>query len=249
MARRITRALRRIIGQSRREQPLEGLPPHHREIVLGVRSRRLTYLSERKLASLARTCRAIEDAELPGSFIEAGCALGGSTILIASVKRDERPLSVYDVFGMIPAPTERDTPDVHARYRSIADGKSKGIGGDPYYGYVEDLYRVVQENLEHFGIRPEAHRIRLIKGLLQETLVVDGPVAFAHIDVDWHDPVMTCLERIFPNLVVGGSMILDDYHDWGGCRKAADAYMQRVRGQVEADDSSGALKLTRIRME
>lgn len=85
----------------------------------------------------------------------------------------------------------------------------------------------------------------LVKGLVQETMKIDQPVAFAHIDVDWYDPVITCLERIFPNLVVGGSIILDDYHDWGGCRKATDEYLRRVAGQYVLDDSAGSMKITK----
>jgi asparagine synthase (glutamine-hydrolysing) len=62
-------------------------------------------------------------------FIEAGCALGGSAILLATVKNRRRPLHLFDVFGMIPAPTAEDTQEVHDRYRTIVEGKSSGIGG------------------------------------------------------------------------------------------------------------------------
>jgi asparagine synthase (glutamine-hydrolysing) len=182
---------------------------------------------------------------LPGLFLEAGCALGGSAILLGSVKSVERPLQIYDVFEMIPQPTVEDTAEVHERYRTIVDGEATGIGGDKYYGYEDDLYLVVQENLKRFGIDRERQNISLIKGLVQDTMSIDQPVAFAHVDVDWYEPVMVCLERIFPALVVGGSIILDDYRDWGGCRKAADEYLARVAGQFALDNSAGSLKITR----
>jgi Macrocin-O-methyltransferase (TylF) len=188
--------------------------PDERELISRILLRNLTYLSDERLASLAGTCRSIEDANLPGIFLEAGCALGGSAILIASLKSHQRPLLIYDVFGMIPSPTEEDTHDVHDRYRTIVEGKSKGIGGDKYYGYLDNLYEVVRSNLRSFGINSEEQSVLLIKGLLQETMKIDQPVAFAHIDVDWYSPVMASLTQVFPNLVVGGSIILDDYHDW-----------------------------------
>ncbi len=219
------------------------LSEHERELVSRIRAKKLTYLSERKLASLVTTCRSIEDKNLPGIFLEAGCALGGSAILLASIKRRERPLNVYDVFGMIPPPTKDDTPDVHARYQTIVQGKSNGIGGDRYYGYIEDLYDVVEGNLASFGIDCKTNSVSLIKGLVQETLVVDFPVAFAHVDVDWYEPVKTCLERVFPRLVVGGSIILDDYHDWGGCRKATDEYLRQVVGKFRSDDSARSMRI------
>ena len=79
---------------------------------------------------LLDTCRSIEIANLPGVFIEAGCALCGSAILIAKTKKYERPFFVCDVFEMIPPATEKDSQDVHDRYRIITDGKSVVIGGD-----------------------------------------------------------------------------------------------------------------------
>lgn len=218
-----------------------------RELLSRIRASKLTYLSDRKLASLANTCSAIEEAGLPGIFIEAGCALGGSAILIATLKNSERPFLVYDVFGMIPPPTKDDTPDVHDRYRTIVERKSVGIDGDQYYGYQENLYDVVQGNLRSFGIDLEEQSVALIKGLVQDTMQIDQPVAFAHVDVDWYEPVLTCLERVFPKLVEGGSIILDDYHDWGGCRKATDEYLRDVTDQFVLDDAAGSMKITRVK--
>ena len=47
---------------------------------------------------------------------------------------------VYDVFGMIPPPTDNDGEDVQQRYNEIVGGNSKGIKGKSYYGYEDDLY-------------------------------------------------------------------------------------------------------------
>jgi asparagine synthase (glutamine-hydrolysing) len=40
---------------------------------------------------------------------------------------------------------------------------------------------------------------------------------------------------------------LDDYHDWGGCRKATDEYLQGIAGQYALDDAAESLKITRVR--
>ncbi len=223
-----------------------GIPIRQRELIKSIRAKKLTYLSDTKLASIIKTCGQIEEQGIEGLFLEAGCALGGSAILIASIKRQQRPLRIYDVFDMIPPPTQEDTQDVVERYEAIRQGKSVGIDGDTYYGYIDNLYDVVQKNLTDFSIDCVENKVSLIKGLVQDTLIVDQPVAFAHIDVDWYEPVITCLERIFPALVVGGSIILDDYEDWSGCRKATDEYLQRVAGQYSLDHSAGSLKLSRI---
>ena len=189
-------------------------------LIREIKSRRLTYLNENKLTSLALTCKKIENNGLEGTFIEAGCALGGSTILISKQKSKQRDFFVFDVFGMIPPPTEDDSEDVHERYQTIVKGDSKGIGDDEYYGYQNDLKEIVRTNLSTFDIDCKQEKIHLIEGLLQDTMSIEKPVAFAHIDVDWYEPVKTSLERIFPRLVQGGSIILDDYHDWGGVQES-----------------------------
>jgi hypothetical protein len=245
MLRRLKNVLKKIAGIQ--SPGLAGLSTADRELISRIRAKHLTYLTDRKLKSLLETCRSIENTKLTGVFVEAGCALGGSTILISSVKAKARPFFVYDVFEMIPAPTKEDTPDVHERYRTIIAGKSRGINGDKYYGYEANLYQVVQSNLESFGIDCGDRNIFLIKGLLQDTMKIDQPVAFAHVDVDWYEPVKACLERIYPKLAIGGSVILDDYHDWGGCRKATDEYLRSVPGEFRLDDSAGSMKITRVR--
>ncbi len=216
-----------------------------RELIAKIRDGKLTYLSDKKLASLLDTCEDLEKKTIGGIVLEAGCALGGSAILLASVKANDRPLFVYDVFGMIPPPTSEDTPDVHERYKIISKGESTGIGGDKYYGYEEDLYKIVLRNFSRFNVDCERQKVTLVKGLVQDTMQINQPVALAHIDVDWYEPVMTCLSRVFPHLAIGGSIILDDYHDWGGCRKATDEYLGKIAGEFSLDDSAGSMKITR----
>src|SRR5271169_4356803 len=113
MLQRLKSHVRKIIGRDSGPDELPGLNPKDREMLTRVQSNNLTYLKTPRLASISKTTRSIVEAKAPGIFLEAGCALGGSSILIASIKEDARPLFVYDVFGMIPPPTKEDTKDVH----------------------------------------------------------------------------------------------------------------------------------------
>jgi predicted O-methyltransferase YrrM len=200
-------------------------------LVRQVRKRRLTYLGYDALSDLERTVRRLEAAGVPGIIVEAGCALGGSTVVLARAKRPDRPLRVYDVFGMIPPPSDADGEDIHARYQTVVRGDSPGIEGDRYYGYEENLRDKVANTLRSFGLDLEAHRIELVQGLFQDSLHVDEPVALAHIDADWYESVRTCLERIAPHLSPGGALVIDDYDHWSGCRKAVDEYFADKRNQ------------------
>lgn len=196
------------------------------QLIRQVKADNLTYLTFDRLLSIARIILDTERRQIPGEFIEAGCGLGGSSILIAHAKKPNRLLTIYDVFGTIPPPSASDGEDAHSRYETIAAGKSTGIGGDPYYGYVDDLLAQIKNNFIKYGVEPEAHHVTFSKGLYQDTMKSTTPVAFAHVDCDWYDSVLTCLDNLVPRLVPGGSIIVDDYLDWSGCRKAVDDYFQ-----------------------
>ena len=200
-------------------------------VIQSVRQNRLTYLSRHALVDLYEAAHQVEVRRLPGEIIEAGVALGGSTIVLALAKSIDRSFFVYDAFGIIPPPSSDDGPDAHARYAQIAGGQAHGIRGDRYYGYEDALLEKVLSNFANFGVDPERHHLHVRPGLFEETLVVDQPVALAHIDCDWYDSVMICLEQITPHLVSGGVMIIDDYKDWSGCKRAVDEYFATCKGE------------------
>lgn len=218
-------------------------------VVRAVKDAGLTYLSDSKIASLVSECRGAARQPLGGKFIEAGCALGGSTVVIASQLPRTGELYVYDTFEGMPPPTDKDTPDVHERFRVISAGESVGIKGSVYYGYRKDLLESVRRTLDEHLPASTARRVKLVKGFVQETMVDADRVAFAHIDVDWYDPVLHCARSIFPRLNVGGAMIFDDYLDYGSCRKAVDEYFAPYQDAISIDLSAGSCcvrKLTEV---
>jgi hypothetical protein len=220
-----------LLGRILRRAKRMILPRRIPAVVHDVRQKALTYLEPHALTDLYDAVRALEERKAEGAIIEAGCALGGSAIVITAAKRAERPFFVYDVFGTIPPPSDQDGADVHERYRIISSGQSTGIGGEIYYGYVDDLLGKVRENFRTCGAPPEENNVRLVPGLFQDTIHLSEPVAFAHIDGDWYESVLTCLQRIEPFLTPGGVLVIDDYDHWSGCRKAVDEYFQDKKAQ------------------
>lgn len=185
---------------------------------------KLSYLDVDALCELHRLAGSAR--RLGGTIVEAGCALGGSAIVLAHGKHPEVPMTVHDVFGMIPSPGARDGEDVRGRYATIIAGEAVGIGGDRYYGYEDDLLSKVEANFRRLGVPPERHGVTLLRGLFEDTLHPVGPVALAHVDGDWYESVTVCLERICPWLVLGGRVVVDDYDAWSGCRRAVDDYLR-----------------------
>ena len=220
----LKRQLRAVRSSVRSPFPDLLLPERVDEVVRRARREHLTYLSAENLGVLAGCVVEADRSGRPGLVLEAGTALGGSAIVMASAKAADRPMKVYDVFGMIPPPTDKDGGDVHERYDKIVRGESAGLSGDVYYGYHDDVYAEVRASFERLGVPVEEHDVELVKGLFQDTIDLDEPVAFAHLDGDWYESTMTCLERIAPLLSPGGRIVLDDYFAWSGCATAVDEY-------------------------
>lgn len=203
------------------------------QLIRRVISDRLSYLGVSALIDLHDRVSEIEEDNKEGILIETGCALGGSALVMTAAKQTTRPLNIYDVFGMIPPPSKQDGSDVHERYKVITSGQATGIKGDKYYGYEENLLEQVKANFSKYGFAPEPHHVHFVQGLYEETLLVDQPVALAHIDSDWYDSVMTCLKRITPQLVSGGVLVIDDYLEWSGCQAAVDNYFADKKDKFE----------------
>lgn len=226
IARRLKQVLTRpsVVLEPVRYRRLAADDPERAALVAQVCRERLTYLTPLALTELAKAADEVEAQGHEGIFIETGAALGGSAIVLTHRKRADRPFLLYDTFGLIPPPTDEDGADVHARYATIAAGEARGIKGDTYYGYRENLLDEVKQSFARFGVPVDENSVQLVQGLFEDTLQVDQPVALAHIDCDWYQSVKVCLERIAPHVVIGGRLVIDDYFAWSGCRKAVDEF-------------------------
>jgi O-methyltransferase len=187
----------------------------------------LTYLSPTKLRRMQETLDSVQDIE--GDFAEFGVALGGSAILIAN-EAGGRKFHGFDVFGMIPEPaSEKDDQKSKSRYETIKSGVSRGIDGQQYYGYRDELYSEVKDSFYRHGLPVGENGIYLHKGLFEDTwpIVQVDLLAFVHLDCDWYDPVAYCLREVAKKLSPGGVIMIDDYHDYGGCRIAVEEFLSQ----------------------
>ncbi|PWS39197.1 asparagine synthase [Falsiroseomonas bella] len=229
-----------MLRQLKRAVLLAALSPLSRQ----VRREKLTMLGARKLLRLERAAARLRRAGVAGDFAEFGMALGGSGIVLAHLaRRDGRQFHGFDVFGMIPPPTsEKDDAASRKRYEEIAAGKSQGIGGDTYYGYVENLYDVVCRSFAAHGVPVDGSSVVLHKGLFADTLpgYADRPVALVHVDCDWYDPAKLVLTTLADRVPSGGAIVMDDYHAYGGARTATEEFL-RERSDFAMEDGDNVI--------
>lgn len=167
----------------------------------------------------------IIDRGLQGDFIECGVWRGGSSMIMAHTllrRGAERRLFLYDTFAGMSEPTDADVTDfseqsTRAKWQSYA---AEGHN-DWCYASLED----VQSNMAATGY--PAALTHFVKGKVEETLPAasHGAIALLRLDTDWYESTRAEMELLYPSLVRGGVLILDDYGHWQGARKAVDEYL------------------------
>jgi len=150
-----------------------------------------TMCSNARLRGLHRGVESVIQRGIPGDFVECGCALGGSAALIALTLRSlaaERELWLFDTFGGLPAPSEED-PDFETAV--------------PFTGSCLGTLEEVQQLFKDLRI---TERVRIVKGLFQDTLTKSAieQIAFLHIDGDWYQSVKACLVNLYDKVALGG---------------------------------------------
>ncbi len=212
-----------------------------------VRKEGLTYLSPAKLQRIEEALESVRNVD--GDFAEFGVALGGSSILIAhhvkTSKSKARQFHGLDVFDMIPEPTsEKDDHKSKSRYETIKSGASRGIGKEQYYGYRDDLLADVKNSFSRHGLTVGENGVFLYKGLFENTwpAVKIDRLAFVHLDCDWYDPVAYCLKGAAAKMSPGGVIVIDDFHDYGGCRTAVEEFLSRNPAYLFEDGANPVLR-------
>ena len=166
---------------------------------------------------------------VPGDIVECGVWRGGSmmavalTLLQRGIK--DRDLWLYDTYEGMPPP---EAVDVDLYGHAALDPSS---GSYDAAGCTVGL-ATVQEAMRTTGY-PEA-KIHYVAGMVEDTLPSRAPerIAFLHLDTDWYKSTRHELEQLYPRVSPGGSVMLDDYQHWQGCRKATDEYLAKVEPNI-----------------
>lgn len=204
-----------------------------------------TMLSRHRLVTLYQQIVICEDKKIKGSFVECGVWRGGAVGLMALANlrhnKIRRHLHLFDSFDDICAPNEeKDGALALQEVKTVMKGKDtlpqstrqplKGFydsfGG---YGKLEDVQNLLEKLIGYDSSYIHYHR-----GWFQDTLPKDsqkiGEIAVLRLDGDWYDSIKVCLENLYPYVIKGGTIIIDDYGYYEGCTKAVDEY--RASNQI-----------------
>jgi O-methyltransferase len=206
--------------------------------------RRDTLTTAPRIAALCDSVSYIVDAEIEGALVECGVWRGGSMMAAALTLLDhgraDRDLYLFDTFTGMPEPGAEDVASPYDGYSPHKRWRRQASVGREWAGVPVDE---VRSRLERTGY--PAERFHLIPGMVEDTIPAEAPekIALLRLDTDWYASTKHELEQLYPRLVAGGVLIIDDYGHYEGARRAVDEYFRETGQPVLLNriDFSGRL--------
>jgi Macrocin-O-methyltransferase (TylF) len=166
--------------------------------------------------------------DVPGHIVECGVYQGASFFAFAKLLEIFSPgdrirqVIGFDSFQGL-ALTEKDGPEYPNR--SKIDGGWKS-------GHFKKALMALLDLFHRDSFVPHAPRARIVEGDILETVpkyVSDNPgirISLLHLDVDVYKPTLCALQHLYPRVVSGGVVVLDEYamEEWGGESAAFEEY-------------------------
>lgn len=100
----------------------------------------------------------------------------------------------------------------------------------------EWCYASINDVRKNFEARDLKSGIHYVQGDVSATLTAASKefpheIAVLRLDADWYDSTKIELEVLYPNLSLGGCLIIDDYGHWSGARIAVDEYFMKHKNR------------------
>jgi hypothetical protein len=225
----LNRLLRRLgheirpVAAGRSEEGIDDLEPAEKEILAKVRPFTMTS-TERIIASM-QAARHVVEAGIPGDIVECGVWRGGNMLAMALVLARHgdtgRNLYLYDTFEGMSEPTASDVAVDGESAKELYAGLQKSAEG-----WCKATLEDVEATMSQAGYL--ANRIHFVRGRVEDTIpgTIPRQIAVLRLDTDWYESTRHELEHLYPRLVRGGLLMIDDYGHWQGARRATDEYLR-----------------------
>jgi O-methyltransferase len=230
MLNKLLKPLRYRIEKIQQEQdPAPALPIDfdalHTRIYQAVRPYTMT--SPERIFGLIEGVLHVVKNNIEGDMVECGVWKGGSMMAIAEVLKSKgqqhRKLYLYDTFeGMSnPGEEDRDFKGEQADRLLKEEAENKENSVIWAYSGLDEVKKAMQQT------QYDSDNIIYVKGKVEDTIpqVLPEKIALLRLDTDWYESTRHEMIHLFPRLVKGGVLIVDDYGYWKGSRKAIDEYV------------------------
>lgn len=181
-----------------------------------------------RMWALVQSIKYLINNNIKGDIVETGVFRGGNLILSKKLLNSYEPNSKrkiwgYDTFEGMTEPTENDRDIFGEDPRKFWEKSQK-------QEYNDWCYSSIDEVRNNFTKETNSNLVELIKGPVEQTLRVKenlpDQISLLRLDTDWYESSKIELEMLYPKLVKGGVLILDDYGHWQGVKKSVDEYFK-----------------------
>jgi hypothetical protein len=206
--------------------------PRFRDVLRQVRG--FTMSTPELCYALFQAVEHIRTSEVDGAIVESGVWRGGNVALCAlallASGDASRDLYLFDTFDWSwPDLTQWDTKygQGTAAERNAALKKRRNAPQK-----FLDAQGVSETNVRDFIIDTgyPSEKIHTIKGFVQDTIPENAPekIALLRLDTDMYESTYHELVHLYPRLVSGGILFIDDYPTEHGCVKAVEQYFSEA---------------------
>lgn len=203
----------------------------HKKIIQKVRPYTMT--SHERIFGLVEAVKYLAKNNIQGDIVECGVWKGGSMLAIAealiTMNEKNRDLYLYDTYEGMSQPTEHD---VNFTDQKAQDLLTTDKNKEENFVWAYSTLETVKQTMS-LTIYPE-NKVHYIKGKVEDSIpsTLPGRIALLRLDTDWYESTRHELIYLFPLLVKGGILIIDDYGFWKGARKAVDEYINDNKIQI-----------------
>jgi len=188
----------------------------------------LTMTSMERVWAVIQATKYIVHNNIEGDFVECGVWRGGCALAMAMVLSDlksDKKIYLFDTFEGMTMPTEFDKTryGTHALDTHVPNDKG-GLSSHRWaYASLED----VKEQFINNSVQSAAV---FIKGDVLKTLKspenIPKKISLLRLDTDFYESTKLEMDILFPKIEKNGILLIDDYGDWQGCKKAIDEYFE-----------------------
>jgi hypothetical protein len=179
-----------------------------------------------------------------GAVVECGVWKGGSSMMMAHALRQRgdvaRELYLFDTFAGMTEPTKDDGARAH---RMWAANQQKDVNTFCYSPLDE-----VKANMRSTEY-PES-KLHFVQGPVEKTIpgTLPDEIAVLRLDTDWYESTYHELTHLYPRLAKNGVLIIDDYGEWEGARRAVDQYFgeQKMKPLLTRVDETGRVAIKTV---
>ena len=185
---------------------------------------RIAYSSKETLKFSYDMAKKYSDSK--GCFVECGTA-AGAQIIAMRAGAPNKLIHAFDSFEGIPLPSNKDDQMPGVKYFSEEERLLLPNPGEQELkttGMTSVSVEDFKKHLTESGAGLD--NLEIHKGWFEETMPYNtvGDIAILRLDGDLYNSTLVCLKYLYPKVIKGGIIILDDYELKGSMQAVSDYF-------------------------